>query len=184
MKRICVFCGSHAGTKLIYRQTAKEMGRLLASNDIELVYGGGSRGLMGAIADAVLADGGTAIGVVPDNMFEQEHVHSRLTDLRIVTSLLERKALMVELSEGFVALPGGLGTMNEFFEIWTWSQLGLHTKPCGLLNVAGYYDPLIIFLDAMVDKRFVSMDQRTTLLVHETPTALLNAFTHGKSSMR
>ena len=141
IQRICVFCGSSDGAKPEYLDAATELGKQLAATNIGLVYGGASVGLMGAVADAVLAAGGEVTGVMPRSLVEREVAHSKLRDLRVVGSMHERKALMTELADAFIALPGGLGTLEEFFEVWTWAQLGEHTKPLGMLNVAGYYDP-------------------------------------------
>lgn len=146
MHSICVFCGSSAGDRLEYARAADEFGKLLAEQGITVVYGGGNVGLMGVLADSALAAGGRVIGVIPQHLVDKELAHSGV-DLRIVSSMHERKALMAELADAFVALPGGIGTFEEFFEILTWSQLGLHSKPCGLLNVIGYYDPLLAMLE-------------------------------------
>ena len=184
MKRICVFCGSHSGADPAYIRSARELGRLLASRHIELVYGGGSCGLMGAIADAVLDAGGRVIGVVPERLFQPVHVHSGLTELHWVASLLERKKLMADLSEGFIALPGGIGTLDELLEMMTWSQLGIHTKPSGLLNISGYYDPLLAFLDTMVAKGFLAKEQRSMLLLAERPVDILDMLTGCRPATR
>ena len=174
MKRLCVFCGSSPGRKPEYLQAARELGRILASRNLALVYGGANIGVMGAIADAVLADGGEVIGVIPQGLVEKEIGHSRLSDLRIVHSMHERKSLMFELSDAFIALPGGLGTIEEFFEVLTWTQLGMHQKPCGLLNVCGYYDKMVEFLDHAVEERFIQPAHRTMALIDENPESLLN----------
>src|ERR1043165_174167 len=144
-RRVCVFCGSSPGARPEYRQAAEAMGRLLASRRIGLVYGGGNVGLMGLLADAALSAGGEVIGVIPRHLDAREVAHRGLPDLRVVASMHERKALMADLSDAFIALPGGLGTLEEMFEILTWAQLGLHRKPCGLLNVLGYFDRLLSF---------------------------------------
>ena len=149
LRRVCVFCGSKAGARPEYADAARSMGTALAAEGIDLVYGGGQVGLMGLVADAVLAAGGEVIGVIPEHMSDREIAHYGLTDLRIVSSMHERKALMYELSDGFAALPGGLGTLEELFEITTWSQLGLHAKPTGLLDVGGFYGPVGAFLDQL-----------------------------------
>ncbi len=140
IKRICVFCGSSPGTRPVYTEFAQQLGKAIVSQDMELVYGGGSIGLMGIIADAVLKEKGKVIGVIPHALSSKEFAHTGLTDLRLVSSMHERKAMMVELSDAFIAMPGGFGTFDEFFEILTWAQLGLHAKPIGLLNVEGYFD--------------------------------------------
>ena len=176
MRRICVFCGSNSGTKPEYRRAAEEVGRSLAERGIELVYGGGNVGLMGVVADAALAAGGRVIGVIPQALASKEVAHWGLTDLRVVESMHERKALMAELSDAFIALPGGIGTMEEFFEVWTWSQLGYHAKPCGLINSAGYFDGLISFLDHMTGEKFLREQHRSMLVVAQTVSDLLDRF--------
>lgn len=176
MKRICVFCGSSLGARPSYREAAARMGRTLAEQRIGLVYGGASVGLMGILADATLDAGGSVIGVIPDALAKKEVAHEGLTALRIVGSMHERKAVMAELSDGFIALPGGMGTFEEFFEIMTWAQLGLHQKPCGLLEVEGYFAPLLGFLDRAVEERFVKEVHRRLFLVADEPAALLAAF--------
>jgi len=175
MKRICVFAGSSAGARPEYVAAASELGRVLATRGIGLVYGGARVGLMGAVADAVLAGGGSVIGVIPRALVEKEVAHDGLTELRVVGSMHERKALMAELSDGFVALPGGWGTLEEMFEILTWAQLGLHRKPCGLLNVQGYFDQLLSFLDHTVEQGFVRREYGSLLSVSDAPAPLLDA---------
>jgi uncharacterized protein (TIGR00730 family) len=162
---LCVFCGSSAGAAPGYAESARALGRILAAEKIRLIYGGGNVGLMGAVADATLAAGGEVIGIIPQHLVDREVAHAGLTELRVVGSMHERKALMAELSDAFVALPGGLGTLEEFFEVWTWGQLGLHRKPYALLNVDGFYDPLIAFLDGLVTQRFVKPAHREMLIV-------------------
>lgn len=174
MKRICVYCGSNDGARSSYSSAAREMGIALARRDITLVYGGGRVGLMGTIADAVLAQGGEVIGVIPEPLVAREVAHKGLTDLRIVGSMHERKALMAGLSDAFVAMPGGFGTLEEFCEITTWTQLGLHRKPCGLLNVSGYYDALLSFLDQAVSERFIRPEHRSVVLADTEPDGLLD----------
>jgi uncharacterized protein (TIGR00730 family) len=176
MKRICVFCGASNGSDPVYLEAAREAGRTLARRGIALVYGGGSVGLMGAIADAALAAGGEVIGVIPRALQLRELAHAKLTSLHVVGSMHERKAKMAELAHGFVALPGGLGTLEEFAEIVTWAQLGLHARPCGLLDVAGYWRPLIGFLDQAVTAGFVKPDHRRMVQVAPGMDALLDAF--------
>ncbi|HYQ30793.1 MAG TPA: TIGR00730 family Rossman fold protein [Polyangiaceae bacterium] len=171
--RLCVFCGSSFGAREVYRHAAQAFGALLAGRGIGLVYGGAHAGLMGALADAVLAGGGQVIGVIPEALVERELAHSGLTELRIVASMHERKALMASLSDGFVALPGGIGTLEELFEVWTWSQLGLHEKPCALLDVAGFYGGLSAFMDHVVTQGFLQPKQRQALLMEADPSALL-----------
>jgi uncharacterized protein (TIGR00730 family) len=173
MKRICVFAGSSSGARPQYRLVAEELGRAIAVRRLTLVYGGGRVGLMGAVADAALHAGGDVIGVIPESLAAKEVAHQGLPDLRIVASMHERKALMAELSDGFVALPGGWGTMEEFFEVLTWAQLGLHQKPCGLLNVSGYFDRLLSFLEHSIDQRFVKDENRSMVLVATAPDTLL-----------
>lgn len=176
MKRVCVFCGSSAGNDPAYLEAARAMGRTLAGRGIALVYGGGSVGLMGAVADATLEAGGEVVGVIPRALQLRELAHPGLTTLHVVSSMHERKAKMASLAEGFVALPGGMGTLEELSEILTWAQLGLHARPCGLLDVGGYYDPLIAFLDRAVEQGFVRPEHRRLLLVAAEPAALLDAF--------
>jgi uncharacterized protein (TIGR00730 family) len=173
MKRICVFAGSSRGAREEYAQAAEQLARELVKRGYGVVYGGGNVGLMGALADATLAAGGEVIGVIPRALLEKEIAHGGLTELRVVASMHERKAMMAELSEGFIALPGGLGTLEEFFEVLTWAQLGLHTKPCGLLNVSGYYDRLFDFLDLTVEERFVKSQHRGLVITSNSPTDLL-----------
>ena len=176
MKRICVFCGSSPGANPEYLHAARQLGHLLASKNIGLVYGGGKVGIMGKIAESVLEKGGEVIGVIPKGLVERELAFTGLTDLRVVDSMHERKALMAEWSDGFVALPGGLGTIEEFFEVVTWGQLGMHPKPCGLLNVNRYYDRLLAFLDHTVNEKFVEQEHRSMILVDQDPERLLQGF--------
>lgn len=173
MRSLCVFCGSSEGHEPAYTEAARTLGRTLAGAKIRLVFGGGRVGLMGEVANAALAAGGEAIGVIPNFLVEREIAHTGLTDLHVVGSMHERKAMMSGLSDGFVALPGGTGTLEEFFEVLTWAQLGEHAKPCGLLNVAGYYDPLLSVLDHMVGKGFLSKSNRALVLVERDPRTLL-----------
>lgn len=173
--RLCVFCGSNAGLDPVYLETARLLGETLARNGIELIYGGASVGLMGAVADAVLKHGGHVIGVMPQALVDKEIAHTGLSDLRVVGSMHERKAMMAELSDGFVAMPGGLGTFEELFEVWTWAQLGYHKKPCALLNIAGFYDKLMHFLDDVVERGFVKPVHRAMLIVKDKPAALIDA---------
>jgi uncharacterized protein (TIGR00730 family) len=176
MTSICVFCGSSPGNDPAYAEAAGRLGRILAERDTTLVYGGGHVGLMGVVADAALGAGGEVIGVMPRSLVDREIGHTGLTKLHVVGSMHERKALMSELSDGFVALPGGNGTLEEFFEVLTWAQLGEHGKPCGLLNVAGYYDPLLKVFDRMVEKDFLRGAHRELVLVAEDPSSLLQRF--------
>ena len=175
MKSLCVFCGSRSGTEAAYDEAASALGLALAAGGITLVYGGGRVGLMGVVADAALGAGGEVVGVIPRALLEREIAHTGLTDLRVVGSMHERKALMSELSEGFIALPGGTGTLEEFFEVLTWAQLGEHRKPCGLLNAGRYYDPLLAVFDHMVQQGFLSEEHRAMVLVETEPEALLEA---------
>ena len=173
--RICVYAGSNCGGSPIYRRAASIFGRLLAREGIGLVYGGASIGLMGALADGVLECGGEAIGVIPEALKNVERAHPKLTELRIVGSMHERKAAMAALADAFVALPGGIGTFEELFETWTWSQLGVHAKPCALLNVAGFYNGLAEFLDHVVVEQFLKPVHRDILIVEDDPETLLDA---------
>jgi uncharacterized protein (TIGR00730 family) len=175
LKRVCVFCGSSRGANPRYLTTAHRLGTILAGRRIGLVYGGGCVGLMGKLADAVLAEGGEVIGVIPQALVELEVAHVGLPDLRVVSSMHERKALMADLSDGFIALPGGLGTLEELCEILTWAQLGFHAKPCGLLDVRGYFRHLLAFLDHALAERFIRPEHRAMLLEDENPEALLDA---------
>jgi len=157
-------------------EAARSFGRMLCERGIGVVYGGSSVGLMAALADTMLDDLGDIIGVIPRMLVEREVANKALTDLRVVESMHERKAMMAELADGFVALPGGIGTLEEFFEIWTWGQLGMHQKPCGLLNVAGYFDPLLSFLDRAVEEKFVREVHRAMVIVESDPHLLLSRF--------
>ena len=169
IQRLCVVCGSSPGDSPAYAAAATALGTTLAQEGIGLVYGGAAVGLMGEVADAALAAGGEVIGVIPEALVRKEVAHGGLVDLRIVGSMHERKALMAELSDGFVALPGGLGTFEELFEVWTWAQLGHHAKPCAVLNVEGFYDDLIGFLDRVVERRFMKAEHRRMLIVARAP---------------
>ncbi len=165
MKRICVFCGSNGGADPIFLETAGKVGEFLARENIELVFGGGRVGLMGKVADAVLENGGRVIGVIPEALAIKEVAHQGLTELHVVDSMHERKALMAELSDGFIALPGGFGTFEELCEIITWAQLGIHQKPCAVLNVNGFYDHLIAQIDLSVKQNFIRDEHRNLILV-------------------
>ena len=171
---ICVFTGSRHGAQVEYADAAKKLGRLLVERGYGLVYGGGNVGLMTVIADTVLELKGHVTGVIPDSLVSKEVAHSGLSDLRVVGSMHERKALMAELSDGFIAMPGGIGTLEEFFEVLSWAQLGLHEKPCALLNVDGYYDPLIQFMDHAVGEDFIKPKHRALLIVESEPAQLLD----------
>jgi uncharacterized protein (TIGR00730 family) len=174
LRRVCVFCGSSTGSKPAHAAAAELFGARLASQGVGLVFGGGRIGLMGKLADAVLAGGGEAIGVIPRALVNREVAHTGLTELRVVDSMHERKALMADLADGFVALPGGLGTVEEICEVLTWAQLGIHDKPCVLLNVDAYFDPLLAFLDHVVAEGFLDRDSRALVLVAAEPEAVLD----------
>lgn len=173
--RYCVFSGSSPGVREGYTMAADELGRLLVAEGIGLVYGGSSAGLMGTVANAALAAGGEVIGVIPRALVDREVAHKGLSDLRITSSMHERKALMAALSDGFIALPGGIGTLEETFEVWTWAQLGHHQKPCALLNCEGFYDGLNAFLDNIVKEGFLRTEHRKTLICERDPQSLLQA---------
>ena len=180
MKSVCVFCGSSPGGDPRYAEAARELGHYLAERDIQLVYGGGRVGLMGILADAVLTGGGRALGVIPRSLWDREIGHTGLTDLRIVETMHERKALMAANADAFIALPGGIGTLEEFFEVWTWGLLGLHEKPYGLYDVAGYYRPLASVIDHMIDQGFLQERFREMVVVADSLEPLfsgLAAFT-------
>ncbi len=176
MRSVCVFCGSNAGARDAYTDAAREVGREVAARGMRLVYGGASVGLMGAVADAALAAGGEVIGVMPRALIEREIEHKGLTKLHEVASMHERKALMSDLSDAFLALPGGAGTLEEVFEVWTWAQLGHHRKPVGLLNAAGYFDLLIAFLDHQRREKFVRAEHRDMLIVEGDAARMLDRF--------
>jgi uncharacterized protein (TIGR00730 family) len=173
MKSICVYCGSSMGVDSAFASAARGLGTELANRSIELIYGGGRVGLMGTVADAVLAAGGRVQGIIPQALATREVAHSGLTQLHVVDTMHQRKALMADLSDGFIALPGGLGTFEELFEIWTWSQLGIHHKPIGLLNVAGYFDHLLAFLDHATASQLLKPVHRDTLIVSQESSDLL-----------
>ena len=174
MQRICVFCGSQAGTNGLYRQAATDMGRLLALRGYGLVYGGGHVGLMGVIADAVLASGGEVIGVIPGSMVARELAHTGVTHLHVVPGMHDRKARMATLADAFIALPGGYGTFEELFEVITWAQIGLHRKPIGLLNVAGYFDALRALVEHAITEGFIRSEHRRLLTIADAPATLLD----------
>lgn len=176
MKKLAVFCGSKDGATPIFRQAAVTLGTTLAAHQIGLVYGGSRVGTMGAVADAVLAGNGQAIGVLPHFLQEKEIAHPNLTELHLVESMHDRKAKMAELADGFIILPGGPGTMEEFFEVFTWAQLGLHEKPCGILNIDGYYDPLVTLFQQMETQGFLIPEHVAMLIVESDPERLLERF--------
>jgi len=174
MKRICVFAGSSSGVRNEYRTVARELGHDLARRKLGLVYGGARVGLMGALADEVLAAQGHVTGIIPEALVAKEVAHHGLSELRVVTSMHERKAMMADLADGFIALPGGWGTVEEFFEVLTWGQLGLHRKPCGLLNVQGYFDRLLSFVDHSIEEGFVRRERGAMICVSSSPGELLD----------
>jgi uncharacterized protein (TIGR00730 family) len=176
MQRIGVFCGASPGARPIYMAAAESLGYMLAERGISVVYGGGRVGMMGAVARAALDAGGEVIGVIPQSLFAKELGFAAVTELRVVDSMHERKAVIVDLVDGFIALPGGLGTIEEFFEALTWAQLAFHRKPCGLLNVAGYFDPMLRFVDHMVAEQFMLPAHRAMIVVDDDPAALLTEF--------
>jgi uncharacterized protein (TIGR00730 family) len=173
VQRACIFCGSSPGARPAYTEAAEDLGMLLVQNGITLVFGGATVGLMGRLADTVVSEGGEAIGVIPQALVDREIAHIGLTDLHVVDTMHERKQRMADLADAFVALPGGLGTLDELFEIYTWAQLGLHRKPIGLMNVEGYFDGLVGFLEHAVAERFVRDDHREMLIVEEEPAPML-----------
>ena len=174
-RTLCVFCGSRFGVDPAFRAAAVGLGTQLAERGLALVYGGASVGLMGAVADAVMAAGGRATGVITEALAGHEIAHGNLHDLHVVRTMHERKALMADLSDAFIALPGGFGTLEEFCEVLTWSQLGLHAKPCGIVNVLGYYTSLLAMLDHAVQERFLKPQNRALVLARDTPSELLQA---------
>jgi len=184
VRRICVYTGSSPGAHPAYAEAAVALGRTLADQGLGLVYGGAMVGLMGTVADAALAAGGEVIGVLPQALVDREIAHTGLTELRVVGSMHERKSLMADLSDGFVALPGGVGTLEELFEVYTWTQLGMQSKPIGLLDVRGYYERLAAFLDHAVAERFVTEENRAMLVVEHEPAALLEAFRAWRPPVR
>jgi len=176
LSSVCVFCGSNGGADPAYLEAAAAAGRGLAERGLRLVYGGGKVGMMGAVADGALEAGGDVVGVIPQQIFDLEIGHAGLSDLRVVGSMHERKALMADLADAFVALPGGIGTFEELFEVFTWAQLGLHRKPLGLLDIAGYYAPLEAMLDHAVEERFLRPETRAMLVRDDSLEALLGRF--------
>ena len=183
MRKVCVFCGSSPGADPEFITAAKALGRAIAASGRTLVYGGASVGLMGALADAVLQAGGHAIGVMPQALVDREVAHRGLTELHVVPSMHERKALMAELADAFIAMPGGLGTLEEFFEVWTWAQLGLHQKPLGLCGPPEFFSPLVKFLDTLVSQRFLRPEHRGLVAVEENPLVLLDALAQRRPTV-
>jgi hypothetical protein len=181
LRRVCIFCGSSTGARPEYRKAAEAIAIHLAKRRVDVVFGGGCVGLMGVVADTALAHGGHVIGVIPSAMVAREIAHRGLPDLRIVSSMHERKALMASLSDAFIALPGGFGTFEEFCEVVTWTQLGLHQKPCGLLNVAGYYDPLVALFDRALADGFIRAENRGIVITESDPEALLDRLSEALS---
>ena len=171
--RLCVFCGTNAGARPEYGAAARQLGTLLAAENIGLVYGGASVGIMGELADAVQEGGGHVTGIIPQQLIQKEAAHRGIQDLIVVASMHQRKSQMADLSDGFIALPGGIGTLEGFLEIVTWSQLGIHSKPCGILNIAGYFDALMAFLDHAVEEGFLTEAHRGTIMAESDPRALL-----------
>ena len=174
MKHICVFCGSSPGNNGLYMDSARQMGAVIAVHGLGLVYGGGRVGLMGAVAEGVLHAGGRVVGVIPRSLFDKEVAYQGLSELHVVASMHERKAMMAEVADGFIAMPGGFGTLDELFEIITWAQLGFHRKPIGLLNVAGYFNPLLAFIDHIAQEGFIKAEHLSVIVVAAEPDNLLN----------
>ncbi len=183
LRSLCVFCGASPGANPVYREAAINLGRTLAEQGIRLIYGGGAVGLMGIVADAALAAGGEVIGIIPQSLKSAEIGHNGLTRLEVVDGMHARKARMAELSDGFIALPGGLGTLEELFEVWTWGQLGYHSKPLGLLEVNGFYTKLNDFLDHLVEERFVRAPHRAMLQINESPSELIAAMSEWQPAV-
>ena len=184
LKRICVFCGSSLGARSVYTNAAQQLGRTIVSHGMGLVYGGGSIGLMGVIADTALKEKGEVIGVIPRVLSSKEFAHPGLTALHVVSSMHERKAMMAELSDAFIAMPGGFGTFDEFFEVLTWAQLGLHSKPIGLLNVDGYFDLMLKFINQVLHEGFIQVKHHQLFVTSHNPGELISALLHYKPSPR
>ena len=180
MKSICVYCGSNSGSRPEYLESAASLGKLLAKSGIVIIYGGAGVGLMGAVASAAIDNGGKVIGVIPES-FADKVAHNRLSELQVVPTMHERKSRMFDLSDGFIALPGGIGTMEEAFEIFTWAQLGFHEKPCGLLNICGYFDSMLEFLDHSVSQQFLKKEHREMVIVDKCSEGLLKQFESYKA---
>lgn len=173
MKKVCIFCGALKGKNPIYAEAAKQLGKVLAENQLGLVYGGGNVGLMGIVANSVMENGGTVIGVIPKALEQKELRHKGITELHVVETMHERKALMAELSDAFIAMPGGFGTFEEFFEVTTWLQLGAHKKPCGILNAGGFYSHLLTFIEHASSEGFITPEDSQLIVVEEAPGALI-----------
>jgi uncharacterized protein (TIGR00730 family) len=185
MRRICVFCGSNSGRDERHAAKARELGKLLAERELGLVYGGGSVGLMGVVADAALTSGGDVIGVIPQKLATKELLHTGVRDMRLVRDMHERKAVMAELADAFIALPGGYGTLEELFEVITWAQLGFHRKNIGLLNIAGFFNPLVSMVNHAVTEAFIHPDHRNLIVVEQEPAALIERLqTHTMPDVR
>jgi uncharacterized protein (TIGR00730 family) len=181
IKKLGIFCGANMGNSSLYSEAAENLADLMSAMGIDLVYGGAKVGLMGAIANRMVQNGAAVIGVIPKSLFDVEIAHEGLTKLHVVNSMHERKALISELSDGFIMLPGGPGSLDEFFEMFTWGQLGYHTKPCGILNIAGYYDHLLKFLDNAVSQGFLKQVHRNMIIVDQSPAQLINNFMNYKA---
>ncbi len=182
IERVCVFCGSRPGENPLFTTTARALGELLASRGIGVVYGGANIGVMGALAEGALAAGGEAIGVIPESLLRRELAHQALTELRVVGSMHERKAAMAELSDAFITMPGGIGTLEELFEVWTWAHLGIHAKPLGILNVDGFFDPLRQFIDALVADGFLVPESRELLITSQDAAELIGRLIEAAAS--
>ncbi|NUM36992.1 MAG: TIGR00730 family Rossman fold protein [Candidatus Brocadiae bacterium] len=180
MKNICIYCGSSQGSDPVYIQSAREIGKIIAQEGLTLVYGGGNVGLMGAVADAAMENSGRVIGVITKLLFDKELAHPNLTELHVVNSMHERKSLMANLADCFLALPGGLGTMDEIFEVCVWTQLGIHKKACGFLNIQGFYDDLLKFLDNMVEKQFLKQNHHSQILTSSIPKEIIKKLLETK----
>lgn len=178
MQAICIFCGSSAGNDGAYMEVAQQVGQYFAEQNITLIYGGGRVGLMGAVADSVIAYGGRAVGVMPKHLVDREIAHTQLSELHVVANMHERKQKMADLADGFIALAGGAGTLEEIFEQWTWAQLGIHEKPCAFLNTKGYYDPLLTMIKDMVEKRFVQQKYGDMIIHSDSIKEIVTQFNH------
>jgi uncharacterized protein (TIGR00730 family) len=176
IENVCVYCGSSPGNRPVYTEQARALARLMVERDIGLVYGGGKVGIMGVVADAVLSLGGRVVGIIPQALIDREVAHPGLSELVVTRSMHERKTIMAERADGFIALPGGLGTLEELFEAWTWAQLGIHEKPCGILDVADFYGGLVRFVDHAVSEGFIKPQNRGVLIVESDPVRLLDRF--------